>query len=361
MSSVFYPLKVKDIRRETEDCVSVAFDVPRELKHVFTFQGGQHLIFRSYNADGEECRRNYSICVSPLDGELRVAVKKIPTGFFSSFVHDRLQVGDELEVSPPQGKFFTQIINNQRKHYVAVAAGSGITPIISLIKSVLTTERQSHFTLIYANRYKHSIIFRETLEALKNQYMDRLSIYHVLSREHAETDLLSGRLDRDKMHVFLSKIIDPKGIHEVFLCGPEELIFLCKDTFLEAGVDEKHIHFELFYSAKADAKKTERMLRTESVYGPASRVTLKLDGSSMVFDLAHDGASILDAALSHGADLPYSCKGGVCATCKCLLEDGEVSMDVNYALEPDEIERGFILACQSHPISEQVTLNYDVK
>lgn len=361
MSSVFYPLKVKDIRRETDDCVSVAFDVPRELKHVFTFQGGQHLIFRSFNADGEEFRRNYSICVSPLDGELRVAVKKIPTGYFSSFVHDRLQVGDELEVSPPQGKFFTQIVNNQRKQYVAVAAGSGITPIISLIKSVLTTEKQSRFTLIYANRHKHTIIFREALEALKNRYMDRLSIYHVLSREHTGTDFLSGRLDRDKMRLFLSKIIDPQRVDEVFLCGPEELIFISKDAFLEAGVDEKHIHFELFYSAQAAAKKSERILQTEFTSGPVSQVTLKLDGSRMVFDLAHHGPSILDAALSHGADLPYSCKGGVCATCKCLLEEGEVSMDVNYALEPEEIERGFILACQSHPISEQVTVNYDVK
>ncbi|HZH54839.1 MAG TPA: 1,2-phenylacetyl-CoA epoxidase subunit PaaE [Sphingobacteriaceae bacterium] len=361
MSSVFYPLKVKDLRKETEDCVSVAFDVPLELRHVFAFQGGQHLIFRAFSENGEELRRNYSICVSPLDGELRVAVKRIPSGYFSAYVHDRLQVGDELEVSPPQGKFFTQIINNQRKHYVAVAAGSGITPIMSLIKSVLTTEKQSRFTLIYANKNKQSIIFRETLEALKNQYMDRLSIYHVLSREHTGIDFLTGRIDREKMDYFLSKLIDPKGIDEVFLCGPEALIFLCKAAFENAGVDEKKIHFELFYSARAETKKTARILQAESSGGPESRVTLKLDGSSMVFNLPLHGASILDAALSHGADLPYSCKGGVCATCKCLLEEGEVSMDVNYALEADELKRGFILACQSHPVSEQVTVNYDVK
>lgn len=361
MNTGFYTLKVKALKRETSECVSVLLDVPGELQHKFGFQPGQHLIFRGFDAQGEEIRRNYSICSCPSDQELWVAVKKIEGGYFSSYVNEALQEGDTLEVMAPQGKFVVKTDENNKKSYVAIAAGSGITPVISILKSVLRDEPESRFTLIFGNRNKASIIFKEEIEALKNRYMDRLSIFHVMSREKAEAEILYGRIDRQKIALFLQHLIQPKNVDEVFLCGPEQMIFESQQAFLEAGLDPNKIHFELFFSKGAEEKKAERIREAGENVGPISKIRLKLDGSSMEFDLAYKGDSILDTALKNGADLPYACKGGVCATCKCKLEEGEVVMDVNYALEPDELAQGFILACQSHPISPSVVINYDIK
>lgn len=359
---MFHKLKIKELRRETADCVSVAFEVPETLRKTFAFKQGQHLVFRSWH-EGAEIRRSYSICSCPFDGELRVAVKQIAGGVFSSHINERARVGDEMEVMAPQGRFYTELEPHRKKRYVAVAAGSGITPIISIVKTVLRAEPQSEFVLFFGNRNKGSIIFKEEIEALKNLHMERLSVYHILSRERADSEILSGRIDRRKMDFFLDHLLKSESIDEVFLCGPEEMIFSARDAFQAAGVASKNIHYELFYSADAEARKMARHQQstTPATEGPISKIRLKLDASTLEFDLPYEGDSILDAALKNGADLPYSCKGGVCATCKCKLEEGDVVMDVNYSLEADELERGFILACQSHPSSAEVVVNFDIK
>lgn len=358
---MFYKLRIKELRRETPECVSVLLDVPSELQNTFAFRQGQHLVFRSMH-EGQEIRRSYSICSSPQEGELRVAVKKLPGGLFSTRLHEQAQEGDEVDVMAPQGRFYTPLDPTHQKRYLLVAAGSGITPIISIIKAVLREEPLSEVVLLYGNRQKNSIIFREALDALKNRYLERFSMYHILSRERTATDLLSGRIDREKMASFFQHVIPPSRIDEVFLCGPEAMIFNCREAALEAGIAQHRIHYELFYSAEAAARNQGRAKEEASQNDkPRSRIRLQLDAGTMEFELGEEGDSILDAALKNGADLPYSCKGGVCATCRCKLEAGQVTMDVNYALEPDELAAGFILACQSHPASEEVVINFDRK
>ncbi len=360
MSTTFHPLKIKRINRETPDCVSVSFDVPETLKDIFTFKQGQYLTFKSLDG-AEEIRRSYSICASPCENQLKVAVKKITEGVFSSYINDIAKEGDILEVMPPQGTFFTEIHAEHQKTYVAFAAGSGITPIISIIKSVLRNEPNSQFILIYGNKNKGSIIFKEEIEALKNQFMQRLSVYHILSREMADADLLSGRINAEKADLFLKHIIPANQIDEVFLCGPEDMILGVRDTLVDAGVDSKKIHFELFFSAASAQKKKEHQQAVNRADDQYSKVVVKLDASALNMDLAYHGQTILDAALQNGADLPYACKGGVCATCKCKLEKGEVEMDINYSLEQDELDAGFILSCQAHPRSAEVVVNFDIK
>lgn len=359
MAITFYPLKVKDIRRETADCVSIALSVPEESKEAFGFRHGQYLTFKK-EINGEDLRRSYSICSSPLDNELRVAVKQVEDGVFSTYVNQELKVGETLESMSPQGLFTCTLDSTKRRRYLCIAAGSGITPILSIIKTILQTEPHSDITLLYGNKTRSSIIFKAELEALKNKYMDRLSIYHILSREVADADLLSGRIDAEKCAYFLDKVIDPKSLNEAFLCGPEEMILSAKDSLVKAGVPEGQVHFELFFSAIAAKKQQERKVQNIN-NDTMSTVSITLDGSTSSIKLGYHGESILDAALKNGADLPFACKGGVCATCRCKIESGEVSMDVNYSLEKDELEQGFVLACQAHPRSEQVIVNFDVR
>lgn len=360
MSTTFHPLKIKKIKRETPECVSVSFDVPEDLKDTFKFTQGQYLTFKG-QSNGEEIRRSYSICASPCENELKVAVKKIADGAFSTYINDAAKEGDVLEVMTPQGTFFTTLNSDHEKTYVAFVAGSGITPVMSIIKSVLKNEPNSQFVLVYGNRNKANIIFKEDIEALKNIYMERLSVYHILSREIADADLLAGRINAEKARLFLDHIIPANTIDEVFLCGPEEMILSVRDTLKNAGVDAKKIHFELFYSATSEQKKKEHAQAVNHVDDQYSKVTVKLDASALNLDLAYHGQTILDAALQNGADLPFACKGGVCATCKCKLEKGEVEMDINYSLEQDELDAGFILSCQAHPRSEEVVVNFDIK
>jgi ring-1,2-phenylacetyl-CoA epoxidase subunit PaaE len=360
MAINFHKLSVKQVKRETPECVSVVLDVPADLKNEFNFKQGQYLTFKDIK-NNEEIRRSYSICSCPTDGELRVAVKKIQNGVFSTYVNDSLQVGDVLEVMTPQGNFYTEVEPTNEKLYVGIVAGSGITPVMSIMKAVLNTEPNSKFVLLYGNRNKGNIIFKEEIEALKNKHMERLSVYNILSREIADAEVLSGRIDRDKIDYFLQHIIDPKQVSEVFLCGPEEMILSGRDAFVEAGVDKKKVHFELFYSAAAEAKKVEHQNVVAESDDTMSKLTIKLDASALMIDLGYHGETILDAALKNGADLPYACKGGVCATCKCKVEKGEVHMDINYSLEPDEVEAGFVLSCQAHPRSEEVVVNFDIK
>lgn len=358
MALTFHPLKVKKVSRETSDCISVLFDVPEDLKPSFAFKQGQNLTLRkSFN--GEEVRRTYSICASPLDGELRVAIKKIPEGVFSTYLNDDLRPGDTLDVMPPQGRFFTEAHPSQTKVYVAFAAGSGITPILSIVKTILRTEPGSRFCLVYGNRTRGSIIFKAELEALKNRFMDRLSIYHILSREKADAEILSGRIDAAKCKFFLDKIIAPQTIDECFLCGPEAMIHDVRDVLLQAGVEPRKIHYELFYSAAANQQR--QAVKPVVVNDQQSTVTVTLDGTAVQMVMGYHGESVLEAALRNGADLPFACKGGVCATCRARLTEGKVEMDINYALEQDELDAGFILTCQAHPRTPDVAVNFDIK
>ncbi|MBS4043561.1 MAG: phenylacetate-CoA oxygenase/reductase subunit PaaK [Chitinophagaceae bacterium] len=356
MSAHFYTLTVKDINKETADCVSVSFLIPNELKEVFAFQQGQHITIKK-NIAGEEIRRNYSLCTAPIEDQYRIAIKKIDSGLFSTFANDQLQVGDQLEVMPPLGKFNTALHPSHQKKYVAFAAGSGITPIISNIKTILYTEPKSECVLVYGNKYTNSIIFKEELEALKNKFLGRLQLIHVLSRERTETPINNGRIDAIKLEQ-LSKLIQWKNIDEYFLCGPEEMIVTTKDFLEDLGIDRKKIHFELFNATA----KPKTVSATTTVSNVKSVITLISDGRT--FEVAmnvNDNLSILDAALNVVADLPFACKGGVCCTCKAKLIEGKVEMDVNWGLEQEEVEQGYILTCQSHPTTEKVVVDFDVK
>ena len=363
MASHFRKLQVADVRRETNDCVSVAFTVPEQFRDEFRFIQGQNITIRT-RIGAEEIRRSYSICSSPFEGELRIAVKKVPGGLFSTHANDQLRAGDELDVLPPSGKFYTPLDPDRATHYLAFAAGSGITPIISLIKTTLATEPESHFTLVYGNRHRPSIIFREELEALKNRYMHRLSLHHILSREKMDIDLHRGRIDAVKCGELCGQLIDLQRVDEVFLCGPSDMIFSVKGWLEEQGIDVRKIHFELFNTqeARSGFSKVESDGGVAAAAsGKVSRVTVRLDGTSFEFDLPYDGDSVLDAALYQGADLPFACKGGVCCTCRAKLLEGKVEMDVNYALEEEEVKQGFILTCQSHPRTEKVVIDFDTK
>lgn len=361
MATHFHKLQVADLRRETPECVSIAFEVPEELKNEFAYKQGQNITLRAF-LDGEELRRSYSICTSPFENELRVAVKLAPFGRFSTWVNTTLKKGDYVDVLAPTGKFYTELNPSHKKNYLAFAAGSGITPLMSIIKTTLATEPQSSFTLVYGNRNRSNIIFKEELEALKNRYIDRLAIHYILSREKTEAEVYYGRINADKLNQLSEKLINVAKADDIFICGPEEMIFSIKNWLIEKGIDQRKIHFELFTTpGQSSAMRKEQLTSPTEVAGKTSKVTVKLDGISFSFDLPFDGDTILEAALKQGADLPYSCKGGVCATCKARLLEGKVDMDVHYALEQEEIDEGYILTCQSHPRSEEVKVDFDIK
>lgn len=363
--SVFQKLIIENIRRETADCVSVAFAIPDALKEEFRFHQGQNITVRMWMGE-TEVRRSYSICSSPLDDELRIAVKRVAGGVFSTFANEQLQTGQQLEVLPPSGKFYTELRPENQKHYLAFAAGSGITPVISLIKTTLAVEPQSHFTLVYGNRNRSSIIFREELENLKDRYMQRLALHHILSREQMDIPLNQGRIDVSKCGELCPTLIDLSMMDEVFLCGPQEMIFTVRDWLQQQGVENRKIHFELFHTVdnatkEAAGPKGPRKPDARAPAAAVSEVTVRLDGVSHTFPLSYDGDSVLNAALMEGVDLPFACKGGVCCTCRAKLIEGEVEMDVNYALEADELAAGFVLTCQSHPRTSTVVIDFDSK
>jgi ring-1,2-phenylacetyl-CoA epoxidase subunit PaaE len=352
----FYPLVIKKIQRETAEAVSISFDIPTEWQPIFEHQEGQYLTFRTI-IDGEEVRRSYSIC-SAKEEDLTVAVKKIDGGVFSTFANEKLKKGDVLETMPPMGKFILSTKNNQAKHYVGFAAGSGITPIFAMMKAVVQREPNSRFTLFYGNKNAKSVIFREQIEGLKNKNMEKMRVYHFLSREFQEADIFNGRIDGEKATDICQKLLNVNDIDEVFLCGPEEMILGVKDVFLQKGIAEKNIHFELFATAGSLKKKKEAS--TEKTDNQVfSDIKVKIDGKIFAFRLAQNTKNILDAAIEQGADLPYACKGGVCCTCKCKLEEGDVQMPINYGLESEEIDNGYVLGCQAFPITESVMLNFD--
>lgn len=358
MAVHFHTVKVKEVKKETPDCVSVVFEIPPGLKNDFAFEHGQNITIKK-EIDGEEIRRSYSICSAPFENELRVAVKKVDGGKFSCFANLELQEGDELDILPPTGKFNTKLNTDNAKQYIAFAAGSGITPVISIIKTTLHTEPKSSFTLVYGNRGRSSIIFFEELEGLKNKYLNHFNFINILSRERTDAPVNSGRINSEKLNE-LNKLVDYNNAGEFFICGPEEMIF-CVKEFLEAlGTDKKKIHFELFTTPGQKKNKSQKS-KAETDNSPKSKITVKLDGRSFGFELGFDNDSILDAALKQGADLPFACKGGVCCTCKAKLLEGEVEMEVNWGLEQEEVDQGYILTCQSHPKTEKVVVDFDIK
>lgn len=356
MAVHFHPLKVKAVKKETADCVSVVFEVPEHLKKEYSYEQGQNITLKK-TINGEELRRSYSICNAPHEDELKVAIKKVEGGKFSAFANEMLQPGDELEVLPPTGKFNTPLDPDHKKNYLAFAAGSGITPVISLIKTTLYTEPGSRFTLVFGNQSRASIIFFEELEAIKNKYLERFSLVNILSKERTESAVNFGRIDAAKL-TELGRLVNYKQVDECFICGPEAMIFCVKDFMELSGMDKKKIHFELFNTSG----KAVNNYKAAADNGAKSSITVKADGRSFDIALAlNSDTTILDAALSQGADLPFACKGGMCCTCKAKLLEGEVTMDVSWGLEQEEIEKGFILTCQSHPKTAKVVVDFDIK
>jgi len=357
MSTHFEKVRIQEVRRETDECVSILFDIPAELKESFSYLPGQHITLRT-TINNEEVRRSYSLCSSPSQHEWRIAVKKVGGGIFSEFANLNIQAGDTIEIMPPIGHF-TLAHSDAAKNYICFAAGSGITPVLSIIKTGLLKQARSRFTLIYGNRTRQSIIFKEEIEGLKNRYMDRLQVIHILSREQTDAPLNEGRIDIAKCELVF-KSVASLDADEFFICGPEEMIFSIRDWLISKRIEQKKIHFELFNTSGAVQSKKEKN-RSALPAGAVSQIKLTLDGRSFEFDLPFDSDSILNAALKEGADLPYACKSGVCTTCKAKLLEGKVEMDVNYGLEPEEVAEGFILTCQSHPRAEKVVVDFDVR
>ncbi len=348
--ALFHRMPVASVDPITDDSTLVTFAVPEELREQFRFEPGQHVTVRT-DLGGEGVRRNYSICAPATRAMLRIAVKHIPGGAFSTFVAEQLQAGDVLEVMTPTGRFCTPLHPLNRKHYVAIVVGSGITPILSMLQTTLEIETESRFTLVYGNRTGQSTMFRHELDELESRYADRLEIMHVLSRDPHHTPDLCGRVDRDKLERWLTGALAPADVDEWFLCGPVELTTLVHDTLIDHDVEAEHIHLELFFGYDGDGDKPARD------YQP-SCVTFTLSGRQETIDLK-PGDSVLEGALQARPDAPYSCMGGACGTCRARLIDGTVEMDHNYALGKAELDAGFILTCQSHPTSPTVTVDYD--
>jgi ring-1,2-phenylacetyl-CoA epoxidase subunit PaaE len=351
--TTFFDLRVSDIRRETDDTVSLALDVPDELAGRFEFMPGQFLTFRVDGADGTPVRRSYSICSTPADGELRVVVKRLAGGVFGEMAHTTLAVGDSLATLPPLGRFTTPVDATHAKAYLAVAAGSGISPVMSVIRSVLASEPDSRVTLVYGNRGAASVIFRDALSDLKDLYLQRLQLIYVFSRESQDAALLNGRIDADKLRALAKGLIDIPGFDAAFVCGPEPMTLEARQTLIDLGMDAGQIHLELYGShvakpARPAAASDEADVRVEVVLG----------GRRQTVAGRHD-ETVLDAVNAAGLDAPFSCTGGVCATCRARVVTGQVEMAANYSLEPWELDAGFVLTCQARPTTDAVTIDYD--
>lgn len=353
MTPKFHTLTIQQITKETKDAVTISFKVPNELKNDYSFFSGQYLTLRS-TINGEDVRRSYSLCSTPTEDDLRVVVKKIEAGVFSTYANDELKVGDTLEVMTPAGNFHFKPNAGSKKTYALFAAGSGITPIISIAQTILAEEKDSKVSLFFGNKNFDSIIFREAIEAMKNKHMQNFRIVHVLSRESLGNQLQKGRIDKEKCDALYKAFFGNQTPDAAYICGPEEMILAVKDSLVENGMSPSAVHFELFTSG--NVKKEITPSNEPSI---AANVSVILDSDQ--YDLAMDsnGETILDAAQKAGADLPYACKGGVCCTCKAKIISGSARMDVNYALEKEEVEAGYILTCQAHPTSEKLIVSFD--
>jgi ring-1,2-phenylacetyl-CoA epoxidase subunit PaaE len=356
--SKFHSIKIADIYKETKDCSVLSFEIPQELKQEFQYKQGQHLTLKAI-IDGQDTRRSYSLCSSPNENTWKIAVKKINGGLFSTFVNDTLKKGDTIELMAPNGDFNVAINSDKPKNYIVFAAGSGITPILSIIKTHLISEPNCTFKLFYLNRSVKSIIFKEEIEQLKNTYFDRFEIFHFLTKEHRSIELLNGRFTQEKLQILTKNIIDIPATDECFICGPEQMIFLIRDELVTAGLDKNKIHYELFTSGITEEDKA-RMAKIVEKKVEGTDVTIIDGGKEFHFVMDDDFDNILDGALAAGADLPFACKGGVCSTCKCKVISGTVEMKVNYALDENEVAKGLVLSCQAVPTSEKVVVDFGV-
>jgi len=355
--SKFYPLTVSKVKHETRDAVAISFEVPPELKDTFAYRQGQYLTLRAM-IDGEEVRRSYSICSAVQDEQLRVAIKRCCGGAFSSWANDSLAPGVTLDVMPPSGNFNVPLDAEARRHYLAFAAGSGITPILSIVKTTLQAEPESRFTIVYGNRASSTVIFRDELTDLKDQYMGRLRLVYVMSREQQDIELFNGRITEEKCSQFLRHWIDIRDIDIAFICGPEDMMHGVSRSLQAAGLPKEQIRIELFAASSPTRERKPRSV--ESAARHLTEVTVIMDGSAASFTMEKDKESLLEAGLRAGLDMRYSCKGGVCSTCRCKVQEGEVEMDVNYALEDYEVARGFVLSCQSFPVTDKVVVDFDI-
>jgi ring-1,2-phenylacetyl-CoA epoxidase subunit PaaE len=356
--SKFHSIKIQEIYKETKDCSVVTFEIPENLHTEFAYKQGQYLTLKA-TIDDQEVRRSYSLCSSPIENTWQIGVKKINGGLFSTYINDKLKKGDFLEMMPPSGNFFTEIENSKPKNYILFAAGSGITPILSIIKTHLATEPNCTIKLFYLNRTVKSIVFKEEIEQLKNKYFGRFEIFHFLTKEHRNIELLNGRFTPEKLQVLTTKIIDIQQVDDCFICGPEAMIFLIRDELVAAGLDKNKIHFELFSTGNSDADKTRiNKILEQKIDG--TEITIIDGGKEFHFTMDDDFDNILDGALAAGADLPFACKGGVCCTCRCKIIEGSVEMKVNYALDEAEVAKGLILSCQAVPTSKKIVVEFGV-
>lgn len=350
--SQFIPLTVKSITPQTSEAICISFDVPTELESQFSFQAGQHLTIR-HIADGEELRRCYSICSYAPKEDISIAIKKIEDGRFSTWANDHLKVGDVLEIMPPQGVFFQKAAKAGGQSYLGVAAGSGITPILSIIKKVLFEQDDTHFVLLYGNRSWKQTMFAEQIMDLKDQFKERFQLINIFSREFNESELMNGRIDNQKLKELFEKDVLEASFDHVFACGPEEMMAAVEKVLPIYGVAKEKIHIERFNTIQAKRKCIQDANRQEE------KVKITLDGRELMISVLPSDESILDAALRAGADLPYACKGGVCATCRCRVLQGEVEMAINYSLEADEVAKGYVLSCQALPKNKDVHVSFD--
>ena len=354
----FYPLEVTAIRRETRDSVVVTLNPTDEHKSLFKFIQGQYLTFRTTLND-EDVRRTYSICSAVQDDTLRVGIKRVEGGLFSTWANTELKVGQTLDVMPPMGHFYVPLHAAQKKHYVAFAGGSGITPIFAILKTTLLTEPQSRFTLFYANEASSTIMFREELEDLKNQFMGRLNLVHILNREHQEVELFNGLMTPEKCELLFKHWIDLKNVDTAFICGPQPMMMTVNAALREHCLSQQQIKIELFATPEMAKRKPKAELIAATAKPETCEVTVILEGRARSFSVKKKLETILEAGMREGLELPHACKSGVCSTCRAKLVEGEVDMDQNFALEDYEITRGYILTCQSYPVTDKVTVNYD--
>ena len=351
---VFFPLRVVEVAQETDDAVSVTFDVPGELADEFRYLPGQHVTIRAL-IHGEDVRRSYSICANSNTGKLRVGIKRLPGGAFSTYATTELKAGDVLDVMPPTGEFTIEPDPRAARHYAAIAAGSGITPVLSLVSTVLEVEQDSRFTLVFGNRGAASIMFLEELEGLKDRYPDRFHLIHVLSRESGTVPLFSGRIDEEKLDQLFGSVVDADTVDEWYLCGPYEMVQTAHAVLRERGVGAEHLHDELFFAGPIDPSLLPP--EPEDATG-AVALAFTLEGRQSSVRMRPE-TSILDAALSVRRELPYSCRGGMCASCKARVIEGTVEMDKNYALVEEDLAAGYVLTCQAHPTSDHVVVDFD--
>lgn len=357
MSTHFHALRVKSITPDTDEAVIVSFEVPAALQHDFQFTQGQHLTLRT-QLNGKEERRSYSICSGVDDGELRIGVRHVSGGVMSSWLNQSLKSDDTIDVLPPEGRFFVPIDATQARNFLGIAGGSGITPILAIMKTVLAREPLSRFTLIYGNRRQASTMFKEELEDLKNRYLTRLTLHTVFSQEHMDSPLYSGRLTQAKLGEFLNVLIQPQQLDHVFVCGPHGFNDEADAALLAAGVPAEHIHIERFgVPVNASGEKAKPTVQAGDA--PQAMIQIIRDGLSREIEFRTEHGNVLDAAAAAGLEVPYSCKSGVCCTCRAKLIEGKVRMDRNFALEPHEVAAGFVLTCQAHPLTERVVISFD--